>query len=139
MKLLCLVLFTHTGMSPHDMWNLARDYKPEYYQYYCEFLERELGWDVVNIHDESEILREWGQFVDIEDDSDDGSGHSSEDESTVLVDEYEGYDSDDDDYSDASSELYYDANAPAPVIDLTMDSDDETVGEPSPQRRRLSV
>lgn len=121
------------------MWNLCRDYQPGYYYYYCEFLERELGWNVINLYEPSEISREWGQFVDIEDDGYASSEDTcSDEESTVLTPDVVFESVDDYDSDEEDGEVYFDARSPPFVIDLTCDSDDETVVEPSPQRPRLN-
>ena len=114
-------------MAPHDIWDLNRANSPEYYYAYCEMLERELGWWVNQIHEESE------RPVEGFDGDSDG-----DDESEVLLDSRIAYDSDFDDDADTipllvdddQQLLENDEHLYCPeIIDLTCDSDDETVEE----------
>jgi hypothetical protein len=120
------VLLFSTGMAPHDIWDTNATNQWSFYESYCHMLEQELGWWINQIHDESE------RPVDGFD------GDTDDAESEILLDNRISYDSDFDDDQDtipllvdddehllvADENLYCEE-----IIDLTCDSDDETVEE----------
>ena len=100
-------------MSPRELYDLNTQYQPLWYYHYCDFLESAMGWDVIQNHEESEV---YGQFIDIEDDSDG--------ESTII---YDGPVTVEDDLMSEEGEISFDqvSHYAAEVIDLTEDTTDE--------------
>lgn len=115
-------------MPPRELFDLNVVYSPSFYESYCEMLERDFGWWVNQIHEDSE--RPIAGFDDEDSDTD----------SEIILDGPVIYDSDlDDDDSDTLPMLGSDDQFGIgldesgyrmyDIIDLTMDSDDETVDD----------